>query len=272
MARVINQLSAKKVSNLKKRGWYLDGLGLYLQVSESGSKSWVYRFTSNGKQRWHGLGAYSTSSNSLSHAREQADRCRQLLREGVDPIRWKEKQVALRALEAAKAMTFDQCAEAFINDREAARNKWTNKKHVSQWRNTLSTYASPVIGNIPIQDIDVGMVLKIVKPIWAEKTETASRVRQRIETIISWATVHGYRSGDNPARWRGHLDQVLEKPESVKHHAALPYLELPSFYEQLRRKETSSALALRFIIHTATRTPNSSEPRTSAIHLQERHR
>jgi integrase len=151
-------------------------------------------------------------------------------------------------------MTFQQCAEAYVT---AHRAGWRNPKHVKQWSNTLATYAGPVIGKLPVDAIDHGLIMRVLQPIWTEKPETASRLRGRIEQVLGWATINGYRSGDNPARWRGHLQHLLPaktKVRQVKHHAALPYAELPAFMVKLRQQDGISARALAFLILTATRT------------------
>jgi len=165
-------------------------------------------------------------------------------------------------------MTFRECAEALIASHEAG---WKNAKHRQQWRNTLATYVYPVFGNLPVQAIDVGLVMKVVEPIWATKTETASRVRQRIEAILDWAAVRGYRQGDNPARWRGHLQKALParaKIQKVKHHAALPFADLPDFMSALRAMNGNSARALEFAILTATRTNETLKARWSEIEFK----
>ena len=151
-------------------------------------------------------------------------------------------------------MSFDQCAEAYIGAHEIA---WKNEKHRQQWRNTLATYVSPVFGKVPVGDVDTDHVLKVIEPIWGRKAETASRLRGRIEVILDWAKVRGYRLGENPARWRGHLSHLLPsraKVRRVKHHAALPYTEIPAFMKELQKAEGTAALALEFLILTAART------------------
>jgi integrase len=173
---------------------------------------------------------------------------------GIDPIaaRTAERQQAV--LQSAKAMTFRQCAEAYVAAHKAG---WKNQKHADQWSATLQTYAYPVLGDVSIQAVDVALVMKVLDPIWAAKTETASRLRGRIERVLDWAAVRGFREGDNPARWRGHLDHVLPQPGKVKrvvHHAALPYDEIASFMAELRQLPGIAAMALEFAILTAART------------------
>ena len=266
MAKLIKRLSAIKVSKANKRGWYADGEGLYLQVSATGSKSWVYRYKNAGKERWHGLGQYA-DDNSLEDARSAAGACRKLRREGIDPIEYKRQQVADRMLEDAKTITFKKCAKLYI---ESHKSGWKNSKHVSQWINTLNTYAYPFIGDIPVQKIDVSLVMKVIEPIWHEKTETASRVRQRIEKVLDWAKVRQYRTGDNPAMWRGHIENLLpkrSKVQKVQHFKALPYKEVPEYFITLRKVKTITAKALAFIILTATRNNEVREAKWSEIDI-----
>jgi len=174
--------------------------------------------------------------------------------DGVDPIEARRAHRDQKRLEAAKAMTFEACAIAYT---EAHNAGWRNAKHRDQWRNTLTSYACPVFGSLPVQSIDVGLVMKAVEPIWHTKPETASRLRGRIEAVLDWATVRSYRNGENPARWRGHLDKLLparSKVHKVKHHPALPYNEIADFLAALRNQEGIAARALEFLILTAART------------------
>src|ERR1700730_10565435 len=228
-------LTSKKVERKKTPGRYFDAHGLYLQVRNADNKSWLLRYERDGKERWHGLGP--VHAFNLKEARLRARKVRQLLADGVDPIDNRRAERAARALEAAKAMTFKQCAEAYIAANEGA---WKNAKHAAQWASTLKTYVYPHIGHLAVADVDTGLVLKCIEPIWRDKTETASRVRGRVESILDWATVRKYRTGDNPARWLGHLEHVLPskgKLAKVNHHAALPYAELPDFIRRLRERE-----------------------------------
>ena len=256
MTKEIERLSALAVSRASKPGLYPDGAGLYLRVGRGGSKAWVFRFMLNGKAREMGFG--SLKKASLAAARKKAIDARLMLSEGQDPLAHRrereERRTAAERLAAASSMTFDDCAEAYIRAHEAG---WRNKKHRQQWRNTLATYVSPVFGQIPVQHIDVALVMKVLEPTWNRKTETASRVRGRIEVILDWARVRGYRSGENPARWRGHLDHLLptrSKVRKVKHHAALPYTEIGTFMKELREMDGFGAAALEFLILTAART------------------
>jgi len=244
---------------------YADGAGLYLLVGRTGSKSWVYRYRRDGRLRDMGLGPLHTVS--LAEAREAALACRKLRREGGDPIEARRAEKQQAKLERAKAMTFRQCAEAYI---EAHRAAWKNAKHSAQWPSTLGSYVYPIYGALPVQAIDVTLVMKVLeqpvsgasdenKPalLWWRKPETASRVRQRIESILDWAQSRGYRAGENPARWQGHLENLLPKKtkvRAVEHHAALPYDELPAFMAALSNKDGVAARALEFTILTVMRT------------------
>ena len=251
-----NKLTAVKIKKLKERGSYHDGGGLYLYVSKGGAKHWVYRFMLNKRRREMGLG--SLDDFSIAEAREQRDTQRKLTKQGIDPIEHRKAQRAAQLLEDAKAererITFQQCAEACI---KAKTPEWKNAKHAQQWTNTLTTYAFPIIGQLPVASVDQAAVLTCLKPIWTTKTETATRVRQRIETVLNYGKAKGYREGDNPAAWKGGLEPVLPKPnklKNVQHHEALPYDKLPAFMSQLKAQAGQGAQALRFTILTAART------------------
>jgi integrase len=245
-------MSALAVTRQKVPGMYADGGGLYLQVSRSGSKSWIFRFAMEGREREMGLGPLNTVS--LSEARDLALEARKQKLRGIDPIEARKAERASRKLEDAKAVTFTQAAEAYIKANKIA---WKNPKHAAQWEATLATYAKPVLGDFAVASVDTTLVLKAIEPIWTTKPETASRLRGRIETVLDWATVRGFRQGDNPARWRGHLDKLLPskaKVRTVEHHAALPYGELPAFMAELVLQKGIAARALEFAILTAART------------------
>jgi integrase len=249
--RVLSRLTAIKIGNLKTRGHYADGGNLYLRVAPGGSKGWIFRYGFAGKTRDAGLGPYPTVS--LLKAREQAAEWRRMVVAGVDPIEArKEERQAIR-LASAKAKTFAECANAFIASHESG---WSNAEHRRQWRATLETYAFPVMGDLPVEAVDTTLVLKVLEPIWNVKPETASRLRCRIEAVLSWAKVRRYRQGENPALWRGHLDHLLPAPSKVrplKHHAAMPYREIGTLMEKLRADSCTSARAIEFMILTATR-------------------
>jgi integrase len=251
MARTLNRLSTFKVEKSKQPGMYADGGGLYLRVAEGGSKQWIFRYVANGRLRDMGIGPCHTLS--LAEARERATEARKLRLDGIDPIEHKRTQRAARQAAAEGAKTFKQCVEGFIKDNEA---EWSNPKHRKQWETTLSTYVYPTLGSLPVATIDTPLVLKVVKPLWERVPETASRVRGRIESVLGWATVHHYRTGDNPARWKGLLEHALParlKVAKVKHHAALPYAETPSFMVKVRQDDRIAARCLEFIALTATR-------------------
>lgn len=246
-----NKLSSAKIKSITKRGYYSDGWGLYFRVSAFDTRSWAFRYTRGGKAREMGLGAYPKVS--LKKAREKAEDARKLLDNNIDPIDQGKADKSAMIAARESAMTFEQCAAAFITTKE---REWKNAKHGDQWRNTLATYAYPVIGSLLVKHIDQKHIFKILDPIWTTKTETASRVRGRIENVLDYATVHGYREGDNPARWRGHLDKLLPTPTKVSkisHHAALPYTETGAFMEALRQQAGMGARALEFAILTAAR-------------------
>jgi integrase len=252
MARTIGKLTALAITQAKRRGYYGDGGGLFLQMSASGAKSWVFRFKESGRLREMGLGPAHTVS--LAEARQKALECRKARLDGLDPIEARRGKRIQAKLNAAKAMTFAACAESYIASHRAG---WRNPKHAAQWPATLGTYVYPVFGLLPVQTVDVGLVMKAIEPIWVQKPETAGRVRGRIEAVLDWATARGYRQGENPARWRGHLENLLPKKSKVRrveHHAALPYAEIGAFMAELRQQEGVAARALEFAILTAART------------------
>jgi integrase len=252
MVRQIARLNALAVSKAKKSGMYADGAGLYLQVSAAGTKSWIFRYAMNGREREMGLGPFPDVS--LAEAREKAHQCRNQKRDGTDPIEARKSARQQAQLEVAKATTFKDAAEAYIKSHGPS---WRNDKHGDQWRNTLAAYVYPVFGTVAVGDVDVGLVMKVIEPIWATKTETASRLRGRIEKVLDWATARGYRQGENPARWRGHLENLLPKRSKVRnvnHHPALPFAEIGAFMKSLRAQDGTAARALEFLILTAART------------------
>jgi integrase len=263
--RTTGRLTALKVEKARKRGMYADGGGLYLRITEDGTKNWVYRFMLAGRPRWMGLGPLALYS--LQEARAKALEARKLRHEGIDPIDTRRARRARARLDAAKAITFKECAASYI---KAHRAGWRNGKHAAQWEATLATYAEPTIGALPVQAIDTALIMKVLEPIWTEKPETASRLRGRVEAILDLAKVRGWRDGENPARWRGHLDKLLPAPAKVRrveHHAALPYADLPGFLTRLREQEGTAARALEFAILTAARTGEVLGARWSEIDL-----
>ena len=252
MARVIGKLTALKVEKVKQPGMHADGGGLYLRVTPEGARNWVLRYMLDRRPRWMGLGPLALYG--LQEARAKALDARRKRHEGVDPIEARRAEQARQRLDAAKAITFRQCAETYIASHRAG---WRNDKHAAHWSATLATYTYPDIGALPVQAIDTALVVKVLEPIWTTKPETAGRVRGRIEAVLDWAKVRDYRAGENPARWKGHLDHLLPargKVRKVEHHAALPYGELPGFLVVLREHEGIAARALEFTILTAART------------------
>jgi integrase len=265
MARVIGKLTALKVDKANQPGMYGDGGGLYLRVTPDGAKNWIFRFMLNGRARWMGMGPLHTIT--LAEARKRAGEHRLRRHDGIDPIEARRAERQQARLDAAKAITFKECADSYI---KAHRAGWRNGKHAGQWGATLATYAEPVIGKLSVQAIDTTLVFKVLEPIWTTKPETAGRVRGRIEAILDWAKVRGFRTGENPARWRGHLDKLLPargKVRKVEHHAALPYAELPDFLVALREQEGIAARALEFTILTAARTGETIGARWNEIDL-----
>lgn len=266
MPRQLNKLTAIQVSKLTKPGLYGDGGGLTLQVTKAGAKSWLFRYMREGKA--YGMGLGPTHTVSLAEARQKALEARKQLLEGDNPLALKRQQRDAAALERARAMTFDQCAAAYIKAHKAS---WKNAKHVDQWTNTLATYASPVFGHLPVADIDTALVVRCLASIWDSKTETATRLRGRIESVLGWATTSGLRSGDNPARWRGHLENLLaniSKTSRTKNHPSLPWQQLPAFMTALRARQGSSARALEFAILTACRSGEVRGARWSEIDFE----
>jgi integrase len=252
VAKKVERLSAIAVAKAKTPGLYPDGAGVYLRVGRGGAKSWCLRYMLAGKAREMGLG--SLTKVGLADARKKAVDARLLLSDGKDPLTAKAERTAAQRVEAARSMTFDDCAEAYI---KAHAPSWSNAKHRQQWENTLNTYVTPVFGSVPVADVDTAMVMKVIEPLWSTKTETAGRVRARIETVLDWAKARGYRIGENPARWRGHLDQLLPKKSKVRkvrHHPALPHDELGAFMQDLRTRAGAAAAALEFLILTVGRT------------------
>ncbi len=248
-----HKLTAMGVERQKIAGLYGDGAGLWLKVTPGGSKSWILRYTSAGRERWAGLGPYPDVS--LEEARESASELRKKIRSGIDPLEEKRQLAAEARAESAKAVTFDWCAHEYIKSHRAG---WSNPKHAQQWENTLAQYASPKIGKLDVARIDTAHIVTVLTAddLWTKKTETASRLRGRIESVLAWATTRKFRAGENPARWKGHLDTLLPAPSKVakeRHHAALPWERMAEFMAALRKVEGSGARALEFAILTAGR-------------------
>lgn len=252
MPRLVEQLTALKVSKISKPGYHADGGGLYLQVSSAGTKSWIFRYMMSRKAREMGLG--SLNDVSLADARSAVKYWRnECILKGIDPVSAREAAKAAERARQSGQIEFDECARVYI---EAHRAGWKNTKHAEQWINTIATYASPTIGRLPVHLVDTSHILKVLEPIWATKPETASRLRGRIESILDWAKVRKYRDGENPARWRGHLDKLLphlSKSKRTKHHPALPYSEAAEFMKALRKLDGTAPRALEAIVLTACR-------------------
>jgi integrase len=280
MARLIGRLNARKVKNAKpgkdRRGkdrraaLIADGGNLFLQVSTGTDghirRSWVFQYELHGKRGWMGLGPLHTFS--LHEARDKAKQLRQQVKDGIDPLTAKTEQAQQQRLEAAKQMTFRQCADAYC---ETHDSEWKNRRHAAQWRMTLTEYCKP-IADLPVKSIDTDLVLSVLTPIWKTKTVTAKRLRGRIEDVLAYAKSRKLRDGDNPAAWEG-LKEMLPDPgkfAKVTHHPALPYTEMPAFMAKLRSRDLLSARALEFTILTASRTSEAIGACWSEIDLAEK--
>lgn len=251
-------LSARKAETAKP-GRHGDGRGLFLYVKPSGSRSWVLRYQVQGRRRDLGLGSYPDVS--LAMARERASEARRLIANGEDPIAKRQQ---------AKPKTFKDAALELI---ESKRPGWKNAKHAAQWTSTLETYVFPKIGPVQVAKIETADVIGTLTPIWSEKPETANRVRQRIEAVLDYASALGIRTGDNPARWRGHLDHLLPKPtkvRAVKHHAALPHADIATFLADLDTRKGVSTRALAFTILTAARSGETRGMTWGEVDLEQR--
>lgn len=273
MGRTRHRLTAVEIRANKKPGYYPDGGGLCLRVSPSKTKGWIFRYTLRGKTRDMGLGAVglgTLAAVSLAAARERADRCRQLVSQRIDPIEERREREAAQKANATKARTFDECWREYVDTHEAA---WRNATHRAQWSGTLKAYVSPVFGRLSVGEVNTDLVMKAIRPIWATKPETASRVRGRIEAVLDWAKVRGLRQGENPARWRGHLDHLLPKKTKVRkveHYPALRYPEIGSFMSDLAQQRGTIARALEFVILTAARRGEVLGAHWNEIDLEER--
>ncbi|OYX03597.1 MAG: integrase [Caulobacter vibrioides] len=252
MARVYERLTAMTVRKLQGAGRYPDGGGLYLQVTPSGARSWIFRYRVLGRERQMGLGPLEFVS--LAEAREKARAARLQRYNGDDPLGARADAKGRAVKLERKGVTFAQAMAAYIDGNKAA---WRNEKHIQQWTSTLNTYAVPHFGSKALAEIETADVLRALEPIWLTKSETASRLRGRIEAVLSWGAVQGYRQGENPARWKGHIEMILpakSKVTTVKHHAALDYREMRQFMAAMSKQTGVGVLALRFVILTAART------------------
>lgn len=245
------KLTALEIAKIVEPGVHRIEPGLFLQIVGN-NRSWLHRYEFRKKARFSGLGSAVTMT--LAQARNAMADEKALIRKGVDPVAQRKAERAQAAVEAVKAITFRECAEAYIRAHEPA---WKNPKHRQQWTNTLVTYAYPLIGAVAVSEVNTALAMRVLQPVWGEKPETAGRVRGRCEAILDWAKAREYRSGENPFRWRGHLSMLLPaktKVRKVQHHAAMPYADLPVFMEELRSHEGFSTAALEFTILTAMRT------------------
>jgi integrase len=247
----IREIEALSYSASAKNAMLGDGQGLYLSIAKNGTASWLFRYMTNGKAKTIGLGQYPGAS--LQKAREKAQSYRDSRTVGVDPAHAKREEIKAQKLKESKERTFEACATDFIAFK---RPSWKNVKHAQQWTNTLTQYAYPVIGGNPINAIDTDEIVKIIRPIWIEKHETATRLLDRIQGVLDYAKVQGWRDGDNPARRKGHLEYLLPKYKAgeKRHHASLPYQELPAFIESLQSQGGMTRYALEFCILCASRT------------------
>jgi len=281
---LIGKLKALTVTRTKEAGRYGDGGGLYLQVTTPTARSWIFRYWIGDRDtageplrdksdkvlgRSCEMGLGSTSVVSLEEARDLAAEYRKMRRQGIDPLTAQQVTKAQATVKAAKAKSFAECADDYY---KAHRAGWRHPQHAYQWQASIRMFADPVIGPLPVQAIDTALVLKVLQPIWNEKPETANRLRGRLENILDYAKVNGFRAGDNPARWRGHLDKLLPAPSKVRklvHFKALPYPELPAFMATLRTHESIAAKALQFTILTSARTGEVLGARWSEMNLAE---
>jgi len=256
MVRKVGKLSPVEVKNKSEPGLHGDGAGLYLSVGPTGAKSWLFRFMLNGKAREMGLGPVHTIG--LGEARERAKDARKLRLDGIDPLDARKaertRKAAEAAAKAAALVSFKIAAKGYIEVNKAA---WRNEKHAWQWTATLEAHVYPVIGDVAVSEVNTGHITRILTPIWGTKAETAARVRGRIETVLEYAKAHGWRDGENPARWKGHLQNILParaKVSKVEHHPALPWAEIAPFMAATEKQDGVPALAMLFTILTAART------------------
>jgi integrase len=266
LRHTLHRLTALSIARAKTAGYVADGGGLYMQVTATGARSWIFRFQLDKRRREMGLGPFPEIS--LAVARNLAQDARTLVKAGKDPIAERDALRARRRLEDGRSVTWDKAVEQFLADHEPT---WRNAKHRQQWRSSLQTYASPVLGKLSPGAIGTPEVIRVLQPIWAKWPATAGRLRGRIERIWDWCKVRGYAQGENPARWRGHLDKVFparRKLRKVRHHPAVPIDSLPSVYQRLQSAEGVAALATRFTILTAARPSQTTGARWHEIDRQ----
>ncbi len=267
MDRDKGRLTDLKVRREKEPGLHHDGRGLYLQVTATGAKSWVLRYMLRGKAREMGLGSYDDVG--LADARAKAKEARNLRADGIDPIEARRAKKAAQALAEAKSQTFDECCDGYVGDHQTG---W-GIHHKQGWTNSIRDFVTPVLGKLSVAKVDTALVLKVLKPIWTTKHETARRLRTRIESVLDWARANHYREGENPARWKGHLDKILDKPENVhivKHHPALPYKEIAKLITKLRARDDRDARCLELLILTVTRVDAAARACAEEFDLRER--
>lgn len=253
MPKVARELSALEIGRLTVPGLVSVGVvpGLSLQITPSGARSWILRVKVGSKRRDMGLGQYP--GTTLAQAREKARQARERIEQGEDPILERQRAQSMLRANQASAITFEGAARAFM---DAKSSEWTNPKHATQWTTTLQTFAYPVIGKMHVADVGLAHIMQVLEPIWATKTETASRLRGRLENVLDWARARGYRTGENPARWRGHLDKLLATPgkiAKVVHHPAVPVDDVAAFHANLKHRDGLGARALEFALLTAAR-------------------
>lgn len=275
MPRLMNKLTAKAVEKQTIPGLYGDGGGLTLQVTKQGVKSWLFRFMIDGKA--YGMGLGPTHTVTLAEARQKATEARKLVIDGFNPLEAKRLQALQAKAARARLMTFAECANAYI---AAHKVSWTNAKHTDQWENTIESYVNPIIGPLPVSEVDTALVMKVLTQrdasgaqFWQSKNETAMRVRGRVEAILGWATTSGFRFGDNPARWKGHLNNLLatiSRAERTKHRPSLPWERIGEFITALKQTEGIAARAVEFAILTATRSGEIRGARWSEIDLNKK--
>jgi integrase len=267
MPRAYKRLTDRKIANTKTAARLADGDGLYLIVKNASSKHWVFEYQFRGKRHYMGLGSARTIS--LAKARELVAEFRKLKEgpKGKDPLTLKREDQRAQVLEDARAITFEQAATRYM---DSNRVGWSDS-HVQQWTSTLEDYAYPTLGHLPVQSIDKALVLRVLEPIWTQNNVTATRLRGRIETVLDWAKAMDMREGENPARWRGHLDKILQAPTKVhrvKNFESMPYGDVPTFMTELRQQKDVAAAALEFLILTAARKSEVCKMRWSEVDLK----
>jgi integrase len=249
----------------KPTGFHADGRGLYLSVSATGSRSWIFRYMLRGRSRDMGFGSFPDIS--LADARCAASDARVLCQQGIDPIEQRDGQRAAQRLEKARSISFEECTTLYFEANKAA---WRNAQHTRDWELSLKNHVFPKIGSLPVADIDVAMVLKVLEPMWLTTPVTAGRVRGRLESVLAYATARGYRQGANPAQWKHHLEHLLPKGKklrSVRHHPALPFEQIAGFVSDLRKEPEPRAAALEFLILTAARSAEVLGARTKEVDI-----